>query len=111
MKARRGLFVVLEGPDKSGKSTQARRLAEHLRSEGLEVVLTREPGGTETGEQIRAIIVNNARGDELCAEAELLLFTAAVILVASVGKFGGALVGGKLGGLTLRESLALATGL
>ena len=41
----------------------------------------------------------------------LLLFTLAVILVASVGKFGGALVGGRLGGLTTRESLALATGL
>jgi dTMP kinase len=40
-------------------------------------VATREPGGTEIGEQIRNIIVHNAKGDEMCAEAELLLFTAA----------------------------------
>ncbi len=44
-------------------------------------------------------------------DPKLLLFTGAVILVASVGKFGGALIGGRIGGLTLRESLALATGL
>jgi len=52
-------------------------LAGHLQKKGHDVVTTREPGGTEIGEQIRNIIVHNSKGDEMCAETELLLFTAA----------------------------------
>jgi dTMP kinase len=72
-----GKLITFEGSEGSGKSTQIARLAAHLQSLNREVVSTREPGGTETGDKIRNIIVNNAKGDELCAEAELLLFTAA----------------------------------
>jgi len=72
-----GRLISFEGSEGSGKSTQITRLGVHLKRLGREVVATREPGGTEIGEQIRNIIVNNARGDEMCPEAELLLFTAA----------------------------------
>ena len=72
-----GHLVSFEGPEGSGKSTQISRLAAHLQKTGREVVTTREPGGTEIGEQIRNIIVHNSKGDEMCAETELLLFTAA----------------------------------
>ena len=72
-----GKLISFEGSEGSGKSTQLTRLAEHLQKIGREVVATREPGGTEIGEQIRNIIVHNSRGDEMCPETELLLFTAA----------------------------------
>ncbi|WP_370045714.1 MULTISPECIES: dTMP kinase [Salipiger] len=71
-----GLFISFEGIDGSGKSTQARLLAEHLHSTGREVVLTREPGGSPGAEEIRALVL---QGDpeRWSAETELLLFTAA----------------------------------
>lgn len=72
-----GRLISFEGSEGSGKSTQIARLAEHLQHSGREVVATREPGGTEIGEQIRNIIVHNSKGDEMCPETELLLFTAA----------------------------------
>ena len=72
-----GKLISFEGSEGSGKSTQIARLAEHFQKTQREVVTTREPGGTEIGEQIRNIIVHNSRGDEMCAETELLLFTAA----------------------------------
>ena len=72
-----GRLISFEGSEGSGKSTQISRLAAHLQQAGREVVSTREPGGTEIGEQIRNIIVHNSKGDEMCAETELLLFTAA----------------------------------
>jgi dTMP kinase len=72
-----GKLISFEGSEGSGKSTQIARLAAHLQKIGREVVATREPGGTEIGEQIRNIIVHNSRGDEMCPETELLLFTAA----------------------------------
>ena len=50
-------FIVLEGPDGSGKSTQAQRLAKHLRAGGIEVLLTREPGGTGISNQVRQILM------------------------------------------------------
>ncbi len=52
------LFVVLEGPDASGKSTQLRLLAEALTGRGIQVVATREPGGTPLGEQLRELLLS-----------------------------------------------------
>ncbi len=72
-----GKLISFEGSEGSGKSTQISLLAAHLQKAGKEVVTTREPGGTEIGEQIRNIIVHNSKGDEMCPETELLLFTAA----------------------------------
>jgi dTMP kinase len=75
-RAHSGLFLTFEGIDGSGKSTQARRLAETLRAEGHEVVLTREPGGSPGAEQIRALVLEGDP-DRWSAETEILLFTAA----------------------------------
>jgi dTMP kinase len=72
-----GRLISFEGSEGSGKSTQLIRLAAHLQKLKREVITVREPGGTEIGEQIRNIIVHNSRGDEMCPETELLLFTAA----------------------------------
>src|SRR3954467_13123055 len=72
-----GKLISFEGSEGSGKSTQIARLAAHFQKTNREVLTTREPGGTEIGEQIRNIIVHNSRGDEMCPETELLLFTAA----------------------------------
>jgi dTMP kinase len=72
-----GILISFEGSEGSGKSTQLMRLAAHLQKLKRDVVGVREPGGTEIGEQIRNIIVHNSRGDEMCAETELLLFAAA----------------------------------
>lgn len=72
-----GRLISFEGSEGSGKSTQIARLASRLQQSGREVVATREPGGTELGEQVRNIIVHNSRGDEMCPETELLLFAAA----------------------------------
>jgi dTMP kinase len=58
VKAKKGLFVVLEGPDKSGKSTQARLLADALRGRGREVLHTREPGGTSVAEGVRKVLLD-----------------------------------------------------
>ncbi|MCS7173441.1 MAG: dTMP kinase [Armatimonadetes bacterium] len=72
----RGVFLALDGPEGAGKTTQLRRLAERLRSMGVEVVTTREPGGTPLGEAIRALLLDPAfRG--ICPHAEMLLFAAA----------------------------------
>jgi dTMP kinase len=72
-----GKLISFEGSEGSGKSTQIARLAAHFQKTHRDVITTREPGGTEIGEQIRNIIVHNSKGDEMCAETELLLFTAA----------------------------------
>ncbi|MBC7132887.1 MAG: dTMP kinase [Roseovarius sp.] len=72
----RGLFISFEGIDGSGKSTQARLLAEGLRAEGREVVLTREPGGSPGAEEIRKLVLTGAV-DRWSPETEVLLFTAA----------------------------------
>lgn len=74
--AAKGLFLTLEGIDGSGKSTQARRLAAALESEGLAVQRTREPGGSPGAEEIRRLLVEGPAG-RWSAETELLLFTAA----------------------------------
>ncbi|WP_417607339.1 dTMP kinase [Primorskyibacter flagellatus] len=72
----KGLFVSFEGIDGSGKSTQARRLADTLTARGHEAVLTREPGGSPGAEEIRALVLQGDP-DRWSAETELLLFTAA----------------------------------
>jgi dTMP kinase len=69
-------FISFEGIDGSGKSTQARMLAERLRTAGRDVVLTREPGGSPGAEEIRALLLRG-EADRWSAETEILLFTAA----------------------------------
>lgn len=71
-----GTFISFEGIDGSGKSTQARMLADHLTAQGHDVVLTREPGGSPGAEEIRALVLQGDP-DRWSAETELLLFTAA----------------------------------
>jgi len=73
---RSGLFVSFEGIDGSGKSTQARLLADRLRNDGRDVVHTREPGGSPGAEEIRALVLQGDP-DRWSAETEILLFTAA----------------------------------
>ena len=75
-KLMRGKFITFEGPEGSGKTTQARRLVERLEGLGFEVLYTREPGGTSTGELIRNILQHDAGGEPICAETEVLLFAA-----------------------------------
>jgi dTMP kinase len=58
VKRAKGLFIVLEGPDKSGKSTQARLLASSLRAQGRAVLHTREPGGTSVAEGVRRVLLD-----------------------------------------------------
>lgn len=70
------MFLSFEGIDGSGKSTQARRLAEALRAEGRDCVLTREPGGSPGAEEIRRLLVEGG-GERWSPETELLLFNAA----------------------------------
>ena len=71
-----GAFVVFEGGDGAGKSTQCRRLAAALRERGHEVVETREPGGTAVGEAIRGVLLG-AGSEGMAARTEALLFAAA----------------------------------
>jgi dTMP kinase len=72
----RGRFITLEGGEGVGKSTQARLLAEALRGRGHDVIETREPGGSEGAEAIRALLLGGSE-DRWGAEAEALLFAAA----------------------------------
>lgn len=71
-----GKFITLEGPEGSGKTTQAKILVEQLTAQGIEVVVTREPGGTPTGELIRRILQHDETGEAISAEAEVFLFAA-----------------------------------
>jgi dTMP kinase len=72
----RGRFIALEGGEGVGKSTQLKRLAAELRARGLDVVETREPGGSEGAERIRELLLTGA-DDRWSARAEALLFAAA----------------------------------
>lgn len=71
-----GLFIAFEGGDGAGKSTQAAALADSLRAEGRDVVLTREPGGTPIGEKLRSLVLDHGHGD-VDARCEALIFAAA----------------------------------
>lgn len=75
MRALRGKFVVFDGPDGSGKSTQFRRFADAARAAGLDVVEVREPGGTAIGEKVRAILLDPANA-EMTTRTEMLLYMA-----------------------------------
>ncbi len=78
------MFITLEGPEGSGKTTQAHLLVDHLRRKGYEVVLTREPGGTAIGDQIRAIL-HDPDNAEMVPWAEVFLYAASrAQLVAQV---------------------------
>lgn len=81
-----GRFVSFEGIDGSGKSTQARMLAETLRARGIDVVATREPGGTPLGEALRAILLQGVEGGiSLAAEALMFAASRAEIVRSVVG--------------------------
>ena len=71
---KKGKFIVLEGPDRCGKSTQAKMLVNHLIAQGKDVILTREPGGTPTAEKIRQIVLEP--GLDVRPMTELLLYEA-----------------------------------
>ncbi len=71
------MFITLEGPDGSGKTSQVPPLAEFLSQQGHRVRTTREPGGTEIGGQIRQILLNEARNTGMIPRTEILLFLAA----------------------------------
>ena len=73
----RGPFITLEGPDGSGKSSLATRLAAVLRARGLNVVATREPGSTPLGERIRSIVLDTEPKIDRTGRADALLFAAA----------------------------------
>lgn len=70
------MFITLEGPEGSGKSTQIKRLAKRLELMGFPVITTREPGGTPIGDQIRQVLVR-MENKELHPRTEILLFLAA----------------------------------
>ncbi|MGL5406915.1 MAG: dTMP kinase [Propionibacteriaceae bacterium] len=71
-----GLFIVFEGGDGAGKTTQAELLANFLQERGETVVMTRQPGGTGTGTKIRQIVLAAPGGEPLSPRAEFLLFAA-----------------------------------
>ncbi|MFM7798866.1 MAG: dTMP kinase [Planctomycetota bacterium] len=75
MRALQGKFVVFDGPDGSGKSTQFRRFADAARAAGVEVVEVREPGGTPIGEKVRAILLDPTNA-EMTVRTEMLLYMA-----------------------------------
>jgi len=71
----RGRFIVLDGPDGAGKSTQLALLADHLAGLGADVERVRDPGGTAVGDKIRQILLDRANG-EMAPLCEMLLFMA-----------------------------------
>lgn len=73
---KKGFFITLEGPEGSGKSSVAKLLHEYYSSLGLEVVLTKEPGGVDIAEQIRNVVLDK-RNTKMDGYTELLLYVAA----------------------------------
>jgi len=99
-----GFFITFEGPDGSGKSTQIQGLAEHLRTHGFDVLLTREPGGTAISEEIRSLL-HDLRHADMAPRAEILLYSAArAQLVAQIIRPHL-----KAGGLALSDRYADST--
>lgn len=76
------MFITLEGPDGSGKSLQIPQLADFIRSQGFDVLTTREPGGTSIGDQIRQVIMRLGNTD-MDPRTEILLFCAARAQIVS----------------------------
>src|SRR6266404_2048223 len=74
--AKKGTFITFEGGEGCGKSTHIDRLVTHLRRDDYQVLVTREPGGTEVGEQIRHILQYSKQSAAMVPETELLLFCA-----------------------------------
>lgn len=74
---RRGLFITFEGGDGAGKSTQIRRLAERLEKGGLDVTVSREPGGTPGAEAVRHVVLDTAAAEPFGPYLEAILFAAA----------------------------------
>lgn len=72
----KGVFITFEGPEGGGKSTHIRKLGERLQALGRSVLVTREPGGTATGELIRGILQHDRAEEPLAERAEVLLFCA-----------------------------------
>ncbi|MED2971618.1 dTMP kinase [Fictibacillus sp. B-59209] len=70
-----GLFITIEGPDGSGKSTQIKKLADYLEESRIPYLLTREPGGTAVSDRIRSLILDPAH-PEMADETEVLLYAA-----------------------------------
>jgi dTMP kinase len=71
----RGKFLVIDGPDGAGKSTQAKRLTEYIEKQGIGTLLCRDPGGTRIGDKIRGILLDNDHG-EISVRCEALLYMA-----------------------------------
>ena len=72
---KKGLFISIEGPDGSGKSTQVEYLKEYFASKRIPCIFTREPGGTDIGEKLRKIILDK-ENNEMCDMTEALLYAA-----------------------------------
>lgn len=90
----KGLFIVMEGPDGSGKTTQINLLEQYLKEAGYECLITREPGGTVIGEEVRELILN-PEYKEMSPVTEMLLYAASrAQLVHEV--IGPALEAGKI---------------
>ena len=90
----KGRFITIEGPDGCGKTTQTDLLVKALREEGREVVVTREPGGTRIGEEIRSLVLS-AKYEEMQPLTELLLMSASRSQHV-LEKIGPALAEGKV---------------
>lgn len=72
----RGILITFEGSEGSGKTTQIGRIASRFQDAGYNIIVTREPGGTEIGEEIRHLLKHISQGTNICPETELLLFAA-----------------------------------
>ena len=80
----RGLFITLEGLDGSGKTTQIKRLASWMQRRGLSTVITRQPGGTATGDRIRALILDSGSGPMAPMTEMALMFADRAQAIAEV---------------------------